>query len=310
MISETILRTVARSRRLREALALFPPSMKGASFLRIASALHRRRPGAESGSISSNLGISSRLRVELPGDADAVYTFGTPDLDRVERGALRLCRFLAQSCECFVDIGSHRGLFIFYVADAEKRPTRILFLEPETSLFQGITANLARNGIRGVVGFPLAVGDSTGPATFYVNHTDLHSSSLTTDFAAIHDIEPTTVEQITFQDLVVREGVRDALVKVDVEGAESAFLDGVRGAAQVIRYLVIEILGPAVSIGFPARAARELGMHAYYVDELRLNHSPEGRFSYVPDQLNWLFAREGPDLLRQRLAGSGFTVLG
>lgn len=305
---DRMFRLAARSRRLRAALARVPPSLRSATSVRISGALQRLRPPTDAEPISSNLGISRSLKVRLPADVEVGYLFGTPDLHRNERGALHLCRWLCRHAECFIDIGSYRGLFTFVVAGAPWRPPRIIFCEPEPNLYQEILHNVSANAIPGVVGLPFAVGAVSGRATFYVNRTDRTSSSLTTDFALKHDVFPIEVSQVPFRDLVAREGVSRALVKVDIEGAESMFLDGVVGAQQAICHLVIEILGPAIRDGFVARARRELGMHAYYVDEMRLIHSEDGSFEYVDGQFNWLFAREDPIDLQAALKGSGFTV--
>ncbi len=287
-----------------------PPLLKTRALARAAASLHRRRPADEVDPIFTNLGISPGLRVRIPIDADWLYAFGRPDLNESEQGALEAARFLAAGCGSFVDIGAHRGLFVFHVANSDSRPARILFFEPEPTLFRELTENLRANTIGGVTGFGAAIGSSSGQATFYIDDSDKSSSSLTRDFADIHEIHPCTVDLMSFRDLAAREGLRGALVKVDVEGAEAAFIEGSEGSAGAIAYLIIEMLGPAIKAGLVARAESHFSMNAYYIDHFSLHRSPGGAHTYAPGQFNWLFAKENPAQLRKRLVGSRLTVLG
>ena len=102
--------------------------------------------------------------------------------------------------------------------------------------------------------------------------------------------------------------INSTCVKVDVEGAEFRFLEGIGDAGNKIATLVVEVLGRALSDGFVKKAWSVLGMHAYYIGHRTLQHSPDGNFNYVPGEYNWLFCRASPEALRRRLAGTPFSV--
>ena len=112
----------------------------------------------------------------------------------------------------------------------------------------------------------------------------------------------------TFAAFVGEHAINSTCVKVDVEGAEFRFLDGIGDAGNKIDTLVVEVLGRALSDGFVKKASSVLGMHAYYIGHRTLQHSPDGKFDYVPSEYNWLFCRASPEALRRRLAGTPFSV--
>lgn len=69
----------------------------------------------------------------------------------------------------------------------------------------------------------------------------------------------------TFAAFVGEHAINSTCVKVDVEGAEFRFLDGIGDAGNKIGTLVADVLGSALSDGFFNKASSVLDMHAYYI---------------------------------------------
>jgi FkbM family methyltransferase len=286
--------------------ALLPPYLKGRIGARILAQLVR---GDESGGeLLTNLGISGSYRVALRKTESVELLFGRPRHYAGERGSLRLAGVLARDCQAFVDVGSNLGYYVFYVRRQLPR-VPIYFFEPNGELFDRIVRNVRANRLEQVVGVKAAVGRSDGRANFYVDLTDHLSSSLTDYFTAAHESRAELVDVITLDRFTREHDLRELCVKVDVENAEFDFIAGAEKALDRIRYLIMEVLGPAVEKGFVQSMITRHGFTAYYINDMRLEHSPDGSFHYRHPELNWLFCRGGPDVLEDRLRGSGIRVV-
>jgi FkbM family methyltransferase len=216
---------------------------------------------------------------------------------------------LARQSDGFVDIGAHVGYFTFFVRARIDASKPIYFFEPDPELFEIIEQNVRSNSLVNVHGFREAVGASNQPtATFYKNLSDSSSGSLETTFQIKHHVEPIEVSVTTYTAFAARVGLRNACVKVDVEGAEQQFIDGARASIGSISSLIMEVLGPAVEAAFVQHMMSGTGYAAYYINDYALEYSPDGSFVYSPPQYNWLFCRDNPTQLRARLAGTRFRV--
>jgi FkbM family methyltransferase len=259
--------------------------------------------------VVTNLGMPGRLRCRVP-STQMVAWLGTPDLYVGERGSLALAARLSGGSDAFVDIGAHMGYFTFFVRTHGPAGLPIHFFEPDPTLFARLDRNVRENGLPGVHGHQQAIGATDGVATFFVNETDSFSGSLLATFAEGYQVTPTDVEVTSFASIAARLPFQRACVKVDVEGCEGQFMDGAAGALDRIAYLIIEVLGPANARGFVKTMMARGGFRAYYVNDYTLEPSADGTFTYREPEFNWLFCRETPDELAQKLAGSPLRVQG
>lgn len=254
------------------------------------------------------MGIDRDLDCEMP--VDQVFAlYGKPELYRGERASLELAARLSRSSDAFVDVGAHLGYFTFFVSMRVGGDLPISFFEPDPVLFARLDRNVRANRLDRVKGFNRAIGAVDGSATFYVNRTDSLSGSLTDHFAAAHEVVATKIGVERFSTAAARLGFRRACVKVDVEGAEMAFLDGAADALSGVAYLIIEVLGPAHELGFVRSVMARTGFSAYYINDYRLEYSRDGSFEYRAPEYNWLFCREAPDQLPATLGGAPFHVV-
>ena len=117
--------------------------------------------------------------------------------------------------------GAHLGFVTIHAARAAGPDGRVLAFEPNADVHEVLRANLAANGVAGRVSVvPKALGDTTGTARFYVRED---TSSLL-DLAP--DAQPVEIDVVRADEEVV--GPVD-VVKLDVEGSESAALRGMEG---------------------------------------------------------------------------------
>lgn len=122
-------------------------------------------------------------------------------------------------------------------------------------------------------------------------------------------LEPIEVERTSFADFVAGHSLEHVCAKVDVKGNEEAFFDGAKSALGKLDYLIIEIPGRAIKHGLPSRIMREGNLHAYYINDYKLEHSLFGEYKYVESFCKWLFCVESPRNLRTKLSGTRFQVV-
>lgn len=124
--------------------------------------------------------------------------------------------------DVFFDVGAHRGYFSLLAARHVGEDGGVCAFEPLPENVERARALWARNGVSGCRLVPRAVGRSTGTRRFFRCPSDDRRGSL----AGRQDSGTFPVETIRLDDFVASTGVRPALVKVDVEGAEVEVLAG------------------------------------------------------------------------------------
>ena len=283
-----------------------PPALRSSLSTRAFAAIARRHNEREA-LASTNLGIVGHLQCRVP-SSQLHARFGKPTLYAGERGALELARVLSRHSDMFLDVGAHLGYFTFYVRECGSRTIPIHFFEPDRDLWQLLRANVRASGFHGIHGHEAAIGAVDGTARFYVNHSDSFSGSLTDSFSHVHDVTPRDVRVQSLASVARELGFTNACVKVDVEHAEFEFAAGARGAFDRIRYLIIEILGPAHGRDFVRELMARSGFNAFYINDYALEPSADGSFTYRAPQYNWLFCRENASDLARLLRGSRVNV--
>jgi FkbM family methyltransferase len=109
----------------------------------------------------------------------------------------------------------------------------------------------SRNGLLNVEGFQVAVAEKVGKAIFFQNRTDDSSGTLIKEDWSRHLLQPIEVDKTSFATFVNERQLKN-VCEVDVEGAEESFFDGARSSLDKLKFLIIEILGPAIGRNFPA----------------------------------------------------------
>jgi FkbM family methyltransferase len=274
-------------------------------FERFCASLVQNSLGATEDAVVTNLGLGTDLRCHVA-MSKATYAFGKFADMFSERATFALVRELVADCEEFVDVGANEGAFTFLVHH-EHPVMRLHWFEPDRQLAQRLATNLASNNIV-ACGNQTAVAEQRGTATFFKNLSDDSSGSLSSLFTQNHLTRAETVETISLTEYFGIEGISDAMIKVDVEGAGEKVWDGAMEVSKAIHYLVMEMLEPEIEAGLPARIIHETDLKAYYIRDFELIPSVDGEFECVAPFWNWLFCRMSPDELAARLLATGFRV--
>lgn len=270
----------------------------------MASALANRC--SVSDQLETNLGISNKLRLRIPA-SKCDLVFGRPEHLTAERATLDLVRILARDADAFLDVGANEGLYTFTVAATAKGPSIHAF-EADVEICARLGANIIRNNISASL-HNVAVSDRLGTQTFFRNLTDDSSGSLTDFFRQKHETVAVEVKTTTLTHYLKHQDIRRGCIKVDVEGAGHAVWFGLRDEIDRVGCLVIETIGPESKGGLVAQIISEAGLHAYYIRDYELVHSPTGERDYIAPFLNWLLCRLSPDELKGTLHGSAFSIV-
>ena len=138
------------------------------------------------------------------------------------------------------DIGSNVGVFAFAAA-ARSKTGKVYAVEPDTFLVECIRQSRARNGLRNVEVLPVAVSKSDGFAEFLVAERGRASNALAeaggrSQMGGVRDsfIVPT----VSGKSMAERLESRPSFIKIDVEGAELAVLEGISDVLKTAKPVV------------------------------------------------------------------------
>lgn len=291
--------------------ASLPVGLKGGiveKVLRRVLTMYKNSKGKDA-IVQSNLGLSKKLNVQLPVlQAPTFLLFGTPKSYTGEFYTVQLAGWLTKYCSAFIDIGANWGFYSYYIS-ANNPGKPVYWFEPNPFLHKSIKENLSRNNLQHVKGSDMALSDTNGTLTFYLNPvSDLVSSIVApeNDSQVIKQTVATTRFDNWASDPAIPSGL---MVKVDVENAEWQFIRGAVNAIDKMEYLVMEVLGPARQSGFINYVINDLKLQAYYINKNRIEHVLAEDMRYNEGEFNWLFCKQQPAALRQKLSGSVFEVI-
>jgi FkbM family methyltransferase len=190
----------------------------------------------------------------------------SPWYSGTERAHQRAMRSLVRSGDVVMDVGANWGLHTLLLARLVGPSGRVVALEPLPEAFEALRWHLSVNGCRNVLTLRLALADTDGIMRFVRGGSTSQGfldTGQSTDRAQ-HSMLEVPVRTL---DSLVAERHLDSLrlVKVDVEGAESAVLSG---AEQTLEHhrpcLVVDLHTPEQDV----RVAQILTAHGYVLQRL------------------------------------------
>jgi FkbM family methyltransferase len=169
-------------------------------------------------------GFRMKLDLEDP-EQLKVYFYGHYH----ERYEAELVRRLLNDDDVFWDVGANVGYFTLVAATALAHRGQIVAFEPGKNAYQRLTANVSLNPYRNIQTLPVAVSDREGEAVLHVAG-DIADSSASLYPSGQTQVRPEVCRTVSLDHFRREEGVRPPdLIKLDVEGAEMAVLQGARG---------------------------------------------------------------------------------
>jgi FkbM family methyltransferase len=123
-----------------------------------------------------------------------------------------------------IDIGAHIGYFVLMAARRVGPAGRIWAFEPAPENFRLLVRNIDLNRYTNVIAVPKAICNRSGTVSFFLSDTGSGSHSLHADEWTRHEV---SVAATTLDEFLEGEGWPHVdLVKMDIQGAEKAALDG------------------------------------------------------------------------------------
>jgi FkbM family methyltransferase len=170
------------------------------------------------------------VRMFLPpkwrGVAKLIYAFRDyyePELAYLEK--------LLSPGKVFVDAGANFGIYTLFASKIVGEAGRVISFEPSSRVFPVLRRNIALNGFKNVLAFPVALTDKTGRARLYY-HAAVGCDSLGKDASFEQDAHAEEIGTESLDNVLKHTSVgRVDVIKVDVQGAEELAL---RGASEIV----------------------------------------------------------------------------
>jgi FkbM family methyltransferase len=182
-------------------------------------------------------GFRMKLDLEDP-EQLKVYFYGHYH----ERYEAALVRRLLNNDDVFWDVGANVGYFTLVAATALAHRGQIVAFEPGQNAYQRLTENVSLNPYRNIQTFPMAVSDREGEAVLHVAG-DIADSSASLYPAGQTQARPEVCRTVSLDHFRQVQGGRPPdLIKLDVEGAELAVLQGARDLiSKTLPLLLVEM---------------------------------------------------------------------
>jgi FkbM family methyltransferase len=125
----------------------------------------------------------------------------------------------------FVDIGANIGYYTLLGAAAVGKEGKVIAFEPEPHNLELLKKNIALNRFSNVVIENKAISDRAGPAELFLSEDNIGDHRIYRAEVARPSI---SIESTTLDDYVGQRGLRVDVIKMDIQGAEFAALQGMR----------------------------------------------------------------------------------
>lgn len=201
------------------------------------------------------------LLIEVPRARLWTFRSGTYYERNVVRWFVRALR--EQQTPVVYDLGAHVG---YYALRAAAAAEQVYAFEPASATYEVLERNVARNGLRNVRPFRLAVVDREAELDLNLYETSGNNSIVDRRLPHLSRVGLEPVPGVGLDELVESEGLSPpTLMKLDVEGSELAALRGARRT--------IERHRPVILVEWWDEGARDAG---HSLDDLAAELSSHG----------------------------------
>jgi len=193
---------------------------------------------------------------------------------RDQRAEIRELISAIKPGEIAVDVGSHKGSYLYWLAKAAA-PGQVVAFEPQPTLAEYLRRECAAARLKNVVVESAGVSDHNGELTLHVPGTSTsHGASFEDIVLSIRKCQSFSVPVYKLDDYFRNRTSRIAALKIDVEGHEFSVL---RGAQELLRRdapcLVVECEARRLttcSVQDVLSYLQSLGFSGSFVDQGRL----------------------------------------
>jgi len=190
----------------------------------------------------------------------------SPWYSGTERAHQRAMSSLVRTGDVVIDVGANWGLHTLLLSRLVGARGRVIALEPLPEAFEALRWHLGANGCHNVLPLSVAAADTEGIMRFIRGESTSEGALDTRQSTNRAQAPGFDVPVRTLDSLVAElhlDGLR--LVKVDVEGGESAVLSGAQQTLERHRpYLIVDLHTPEQDV----RVGRILTTHDYVLERL------------------------------------------
>ena len=136
--------------------------------------------------------------------------------------------------QTFVDVGANIGYYTLIATGIVGPPGRVYAFEPDPGNFRLLQKNIAANGYRNVAALDKALSNRSGRVRLYLNESNRGDHRIYDS----RDGRPSVaIEAVTLDSFFKKLDKQVHFIKMDVQGAEAAAFDGMKGLVRKNRGL-------------------------------------------------------------------------
>ena len=140
-----------------------------------------------------------------------------------ERLMTPLFKEAVEEADIFVDLGANIGYFTLLAARHMGERGKIYAFEPEPTNYSLLLKNIEVNGYNNIIPVQKAVSNTNGTVRFFLDRVDTGGHTIYQPEGRKEFIE---IESVTLDEFFKDKGFHIDVIKMDVEGAEAAALQG------------------------------------------------------------------------------------
>jgi FkbM family methyltransferase len=166
-------------------------------------------------------------------------------LGMYEPQAIKFLREVVRPGYCCIDIGANLGYYALLMARLVGPSGQVIAFEPFPRNFQTLQKNVSLNDLQNVRIEPIAIGETSGSLSlFFAAEEENSATPSATAYAVDGRQENLQVPMLSLDGYLSTGQFVPNLIKIDVEGAEMAVLEGARRTLATVRpILLVEIHG-------------------------------------------------------------------
>jgi FkbM family methyltransferase len=156
---------------------------------------------------------------------DSIAAAFLADEGYLQKGETRVFKRIVREGMTIVDIGAHIGYYTLMAAKLVGEKGKVFAFEPDPDNYRLLVKNIEANGYNNVIPVPKAVSNQAGTTKLFLSPEDSGAHRIYNSHDGRKSIQ---VETVTLDGFFKDKENRIDIIKMDIEGAEIAALQGMK----------------------------------------------------------------------------------